>query len=226
MPVFEYKALNAAGKAVTGLKEADSPKTLRANLRRDGVFLTEVLAEQQVKEQQAREVDVKRWVLGRVSAQDLAIATRQLAVLVHAGIPLVESLTALVDQVDHERLKRVLGDVKQRVNEGAALADAMALHPRVFSTLYVNMIRAGEHSGALEAVLKRLADFTESQARLRSKIVSTMAYPVFMACVATLIMGVLFSVVIPKITRIFQDTGAVLPWYTRVIIGVADFSSR
>src|SRR5512133_500368 len=139
MPVFEYKALNATGKAVQGLREADSPKTLRATLRREGVFLTEVLGEKQVKAQQAREVNVRRWVLGRVSAQDLAIATRQLAVLVHAGIPLVEALTALVDQVEHERLKRVLGDVKQRVNEGAALADALANHPRVFSTLYVNM---------------------------------------------------------------------------------------
>ncbi len=135
MPVFEYRALTAAGKAVQGLREADSPKTLRAALRRDGVFLTEVVGEQQALSQAAREVNVRRWFLGRVSAQDLAVATRQLAVLVHAGIPLVESLTALVEQVDHERLKRVLGDVKQRVNEGAALADALAAHPKVFGEL-------------------------------------------------------------------------------------------
>jgi general secretion pathway protein F len=225
MPVFEYKALNAAGKAVTGLKEADSPKTLRANLRRDGVFLTEVLAEQQVKAQQAREVDVKRWVFGRVSAQDLAIATRQLSVLVGAGIPLVEALTALVDQVDHERLKRVLGDVKQRVNEGSTLADALAMHPKVFGDLFVNMIRAGEHSGALEIVLVRLAEFTESQARLRSKITGTMAYPAFMMVIGVVIMGVLFTVVVPKITRIFENTTAVLPWYTKTLIAVSQFAA-
>ena len=93
--------------------------------------------------------------------------TRQLAVLVHAGIPLVEALAALVEQVEHERLKRVISEVRQRVNEGASLADALAAHPKVFSTLYVNMIRAGESSGALDVVLVRLADFTESQARLR-----------------------------------------------------------
>jgi general secretion pathway protein F len=223
MPVFEYKALTAGGRSVQGLKEADSPKTLRATLRRDGVFLTEVLGEKAVKAQQAREVNVRRWVFGRVSAQHLAIATRQLAVLVHAGIPLVESLTALVDQVEHERLKRVLGDVKQRVNEGSALADALAAHPRVFNTLFVNMIRAGEHSGALEVVLVRLADFTEGQARLRSKLAGTMAYPIAMMVIGSVIMGILFTVVIPKITRIFEDTNATLPWYTVVTMGVSRF---
>jgi general secretion pathway protein F len=226
MPVFQYKALTAAGKAVQGLKEADSPKTLRANLRRDGVFLTEVVGEAQAKEQAKREVNVRRWVLGRVGARDLAVATRQLAVLAHAGIPLVEALTALVDQVEHERLKRVLGDVKQRVNEGSSLADALATHPRVFSTLYVNMIRAGETSGALEIVLVRLADFTESQARLRSKIAGTMAYPIAMMGIGTVIMGVLFTVVIPKITQIFENTNATLPWYTAVTIGVSSFAAR
>src|SRR5512146_241058 len=142
MPVLEYKALNPAGKAGPGLREAESPKTLRSTLRREGVFLTEVVGEAQAKAQEKREVSVRRWVLGRVGPRDLAVATRQLAVLAHAGIPLVESLTALVDQVEHERLKRVLSDVKQRVNEGAALADALAAYPRVFSTLFVNMIRA------------------------------------------------------------------------------------
>ncbi len=223
MPVFEYKALNATGKAVQGLREADSPKTLRATLRREGVFLTEVLGEQQVKAAQAREVNVRRWVLGRVSADDLALATRQLAVLVHAGIPLVDALTALVEQVDKEKLKRVLGDVKQRVNEGSTLADALAQHPRVFGDLYVNMIRAGETSGALEIVLVRLADFTESQARLRSKIIGTMAYPAAMMLIGCAVLGILFTVVIPKVMKLFEDTKATLPWTTRILIGFTGF---
>ncbi len=226
MPVFEYKALNAGGKSVTGLREADSPKTLRATLRREGVFLTDVLGEQQQQAQQAREVNVRRWVVGRVSSQDLAIATRQLAVLVHAGLPLVEALTALVEQVDKEKLKRVLGDVKQRVNEGASLADALAAHPRVFGELYVNMIRAGEHSGALEIVLVRLADFTESQARLRSKILATMAYPAAMMVIGTGVIGILFTVVIPKLVKIFEDTKATLPWMTRALIAFTGFITQ
>ena len=225
MPVFEYKALTTAGRAVQGLREAESPKSLRAALRRDGVFLTEVLGEKEQQAQQKREVNVRRWVLGRVGAQDLAVATRQLAVLVNAGIPLVESLGALVEQVEHERLKRVLSDVKQRVNEGASLADALAAHPRVFTTLYANMIRAGESSGALDVVLYRLAEFTESQARLRAKVLGTMAYPAAMLLIGSFIMGVLFTVVIPKVLRIFEDTEAVLPWNTRALVAVSGFVS-
>ena len=223
MPVFEYRALTAAGKAVTGLREADSPKSLRGTLRREGVFLTEVVGQKQHDAQAARDVNVRRWVLGRISAEDLAIATRQLAVLVHAGVPLVEALTALVEQVDKERMKRVLGDVKQRVNEGSSLADALAAHPRVFGDLYVNMIRAGEHSGALEIVLVRLADFTESQARLRSKILGTLAYPAAMMVIGTIVLGILFTVVIPRVTKIFADTKASLPWMTRFLIAFTGF---
>ena len=223
MPVFEYKALTAGGKAVQGLREAESPKTLRAALKRDGVFLTEVLGQKEQQAQAARDVNVRRWVLRRVTPEDLAIMTRQLAVLVHAGIPLVEALAALIDQVEHERLKRVVSDVKQRVNEGASLADAMGGHPRVFTTLYVNMIRAGESSGALDVVLVRLADFTESQARLRAKVIATMIYPVAMLVVGVLVLAALFTVVIPKITKIFEDTKATLPWTTKVLIAVSTF---
>jgi len=223
MPVFEYKALDQRGRAVDGLREADSPKSLRAALRRDGVFLTEVLGQKAAEAAQKRDVSVKRFVGGRISATDIAITTRQLAVLVGAGIPLVESLTALVDQVDHERMKRVISDVKQRVNEGSSLADAMAAHPKAFGTLYVNMIRAGESSGALDVVLLRLADFTESQARLRSRVMGALAYPAVMVVVGTIILAVLFTVVIPKILKIFEDTKVALPWTTRGLIAFTTF---
>jgi general secretion pathway protein F len=219
MPVFEYKALDGRGKTVEGLKEADSPKTLRATLRREDIFLTEVLGQKEADAAAKREVSVRRFIGARISALDVAITTRQLAVLVGAGVPLVEALNALVDQVDHERMKRVISDVKQRVNEGSSLADALAIHPRVFTTLYINMIRAGESSGALEIVLVRLADFTESQARLRSKVIGTLTYPAAMLAIGVVIMGILFTVVIPKITKIFDETRVTLPWTTRALIG-------
>ncbi len=222
MPIFEYKGYDQAGKQVDGIREADSPKGLRAALRKEGVFLSEVLAEQ---EKQARaaagDIDVKRFVGGRISSDDVAILTRQLATLVGAGIPLVEALTALVDQVDHEKLKRIVSAVKQRVNEGTTLADAMAQHPKVFNNLFVNMVRAGEHSGALHVVLVRLADFTEAQARLRSKVIGTMVYPLIMVLVGTGIMGVLMTVVVPKVTRMFEDMKMALPLPTRVLIFVS-----
>jgi general secretion pathway protein F len=222
LPVFAYKALDQSGKAVEGLKEADSPRSLRSALRRDNIFLTEVVGEREAKAA-SPEVSVRRFVGGRIRADDVAVATRQLAVLVNAGIPLVDALSALVEQVDHERLKRVLSSVKQRVNEGSSLADALAQHPKAFSNLYVNMIRAGESSGALDVVLFRLADFTESQARLRSKILGTLTYPAAMMVIGAGVMGILFTVVIPKITKIFDDTKVVLPWTTRFLIGTAGF---
>src|SRR5438093_690919 len=178
MPVFEYTGLTEAGKNVRGIRDAESSRVLRQILRKDGVYLTDARAAEagavagEQKTGLSREVDLGA-MLGftGVSTQDLAIATRQLATLIAAGIPLVDALTALVDQIEQPRLKRIMGVVKQKVNEGASLADALREHPKVFSELYVNMIRAGESSGALDVVLVRLADFTESQAQLRNKII-------------------------------------------------------
>ena len=232
MPVFEYNGLTEAGKTVKGLRDAESSKALRSLLRKDGVFLTEARAADALavangpqKTGLAREVDVGAALgFGGVSSQDLAIATRQLATLIGAGITLVESLTALVDQVEHPRLKKILGVVKQKVNEGSSLADALAEHPKVFTSLYINMIRAGESSGALDVVLVRLADFTESQAQLRNKLIGAMLYPAIMVCVGIAIVGILFVVVIPKVTKIFEDMNVTLPWTTRILIAVSSFA--
>ena len=200
-------------------------------LRKDGVYLTEarpaeagaVAGEQ--KTGLAREVDVGA-IFGftGVSSQDLAIATRQLATLIGAGIPLVEALTALVDQIEQARLKRIMGVIKQKVNEGSSLADALQEHPKVFTELYVNMIRAGESSGALDVVLTRLADFTEAQAQLRNKIIGAMLYPAIMVVVGIAIVGILFVVVIPKVTKIFEDMNVTLPWTTRILIALSSFA--
>jgi general secretion pathway protein F len=225
MPVFEYTGLTEAGKNVRGLRDAESSKTLRQLLRKDGVYVTEArpaeagqIAGDQ-KTGMAREVDVAAlFGMSGVSSQDLAIATRQLATLIGAGIPLVEALTALVDQIEHPRLKRIMGVVKQKVNEGSSLAAALGENPKVFGDLYVNMIRAGESSGALDVVLIRLADFTEAQAQLRNKIIGAMLYPAIMVVVGVAIVGILFAVVIPKVTKIFDDMNVTLPWTTRLLI--------
>ncbi len=231
MPVFEYSGLTEAGKNVRGLKDAESAKMLRALLRKDGVYLTESRAAEAGSEATgatsgtglSREVDLSKIFGVRISTQELAIATRQLATLIGAGIPLVESLTALVEQVEHRQLKRILGAVKQKVNEGGSLADALAEHPKAFSTLYINMIRAGESSGALDVVLTRLADFTESSAALRSKIIGALVYPAIMVLVGLCIVTILFAVVIPKVTKIFDDMNVTLPWTTRSLIAISDF---
>lgn len=228
MPVYEYRGFDVSGKAVKGLLESESPKVLRTQLRKDGVLLTDVFesgkksAGAEKKSLGSREVDLSGIVGTRVSMEEVAVATRQLATLLGAGITLVESLTALVDQIENKGFKRILSDVKQRVNEGSSLANAMEAHPKVFTGLYVNMIRAGESSGALDVVLLRLADFTEGQSRLRSKILGTMMYPAIMVLVGVGIMIVLFTVVVPRITLIFKNANAQLPIQTRILIGTSE----
>jgi len=224
MPVFEYKGYDDKGSAVKGLREADSPKSLRTTLRKDGIYLTEAFVESdkkggaKVKSALERDVDVSRFIPERISIQDVAVSTRQLATLTNAGIPLVEALTALVDQVENRGLKRIFSAVKQKVNEGTSLADALDEHRKVFSHLFINMVRAGESSGALDAVLFRLADFTEGQSKLRSKIVGALTYPIIMVFVGAGILGILFTVVIPRITLIFKNANAQLPIPTRILI--------
>lgn len=239
MPVFEYRGLTPAGKQVKGLLEADSSRSLRTQLKRSGVFLTDVLAEREsgpVRRQNghtaaiaqpqpslgSRDVQLGKLFRGRVSSDDVAIFTRQLSTLLHAGVTLIEALTALVDQTEKERLKRVVSDVKTRVNEGSSLADALGQHGKIFGSLYVNMVRAGEASGALDAVLARLADFTEGQAKLRQKVLGTLIYPVIMSIIGSGILALLMTVVVPKVTKIFDSMKVSLPWTTRLLIFVSN----
>ncbi len=224
MPVFKYKGLTTAGKSVSGIRDADSPRTLRSLLKKDGIFLTDVSEQKSVRSGAAGgTVPVTRKFGQKVSAQELGVITRQLATLLHAGVTLVESLSALVDQAENDYLKLVLSQVKQRVNEGSSLADSMGQHPKVFPSLYCNMIRAGESSGAMDVVLNRLADFTEGQAKLRSKVIGTLMYPAIMIIIGMGILAILFIVVIPKITKIFEDLHATLPLPTRILLGMSHF---
>ncbi|HEY2743821.1 MAG TPA: type II secretion system inner membrane protein GspF [Polyangia bacterium] len=239
MPVFSYKGFDTRGKAVSGVKDADNLRALRANLKRDGVLITEA------KEAALRAaaiaqgagtaagvgllalfnpVAAMRYWRDRETADrgSVAVLTRQLGTLLKAGVPLADSLSALVDQVERAGLKRVLADVKTQVNEGSSLGDAMARHPKIFQDLYVNMVRAGEASGNLEPVMFRLADFLEAQNRLRGKIISALFYPIAMTVIGAGIMTILMVSVVPKVTSIFADTGQALPWNTQLLIGISD----
>ncbi len=223
MPIYAYKGVNNSGKSVNGTREAESPKAIKLLLRREGIFLTEFNEAGPVKKKSARKSFDSSLFAERVNSQDLAVATRQLATLVGAGIPLVSSLNALIEQIDNQTLKGILAAVKQRVNEGASLGDALSEHPKVFSGLYTNMVRAGESSGALDVVLNRLADFTESQAQLRSKLVGTMVYPMLMLVMAVGVTAMLFVFVIPKISKIFASQRMALPVPTQILIGTSNF---
>lgn len=221
MAVYQWRGINASGKKVKGVQDADSPKSLRSQLRRDGVLVTEVVEQSEAEKRQAREVDLKR-MFRHVSSSDVAMATRQLSTLLRSGIPLVEALSALIDQLEQPELKTAFTDTRDKVNEGTSFADALKAHPKIFSTLYVNMVAAGEASGTLEAVLGRLSEFLENQARLKNKIGTAIAYPAFMAIMGTIIIVIMMTVVVPKVTSIFQDFNKALPWYTKTLIFMSD----
>jgi len=236
VPVYSWKGLNTAGKAVAGTRDADGPKALRQTLRKDGVFITEhreVLAGGGRAAPRAanaggakvsvfkREIDFKG-ALERVRPQEVAAFTRQLATLLKAGIPLAEALGALGEQGDNKKLEIALAEIRQKVNEGSSLADTLAAHPKIFPELYTNMVRSGEAAGNLDAVLARLADFLDAQHTLRAKVSGALTYPIIMLVLGSLIMGVLMVVVVPKITSIFEDLGKTLPWNTQLLIFMAD----
>jgi general secretion pathway protein F len=223
MPVFAYKGVNAAGRSIQGFVDADTPRTARSKLRRDGVFLTELAEEAREAARGERPSRLPTLTLRRISPLDLALTTRQLATLISAGIPLVSALGALTEQVEGKRLKGVLGGVRDRVNEGASLADALA-QAGPFSDLFVGMVRAGETGGALEQVLERLADYLEGQVRLRNKVGSILIYPAVMFVFAMVVVVALVTVVLPQITQLLESLDQELPIYTRLIIGLSNFA--
>jgi general secretion pathway protein F len=225
MAVFEYRGiLSASGKQVHGVRDADNAKVLRANLKREGILLTG--AHEEIKNKGGARASFDAGSLfRRVNVGDVAMMTRQLATLVNAGIPLVEAVGALIEQMDKLELKRVLTQVVDRLNEGSSLAKALESHGQVFSNLYVSMVAAGEASGTLEAVLERLADFMESQSKLRGKVGAALAYPALMVVIGSGLITVMMVVVVPKVTAIFESLDRALPWYTQALIGMSHLVS-
>ncbi|MGH7802973.1 MAG: type II secretion system inner membrane protein GspF [Candidatus Binatia bacterium] len=224
MPVFAYQGLSPDGRTVSGIVDAENVRAARLKLRRTGVYPTAVHETAVEPERKEGRFNLSRRItFERVSAQDLSILTRQLSTLTSAGLPLVESLSALIEQVDREGLKRILSQIRERVNEGSSLADAMGEHPRIFNDLFVNMVRAGEASGALDVVLLRLADYAEASARLQSRVRSALTYPFVMTFIGGGVLLFLLTYVVPKITRVFTQSKQVLPLPTRLLLATSQF---
>jgi len=232
MPIFEYKAIAKSGKAAKGVIDADSPAAARRKLREQDLYPTEIgeAAGKGISNAVAAEVlqtgerrKREPFSLGRVSVRDVALTTRQFAVLLQAGMPLVEALSALLEQTSKPRLKKALFDIRDRVKGGSSLGDALSRHPRIFSQLYTNMVRSGEAGGALEQVLLRLADIEEQQAKLRARLISMLVYPAFMAMFALAVILFMMVVIIPRITKIFEKQKQELPAITKVMVGASHF---
>ncbi len=222
MAIFQYTGTDLNGNNLRGIVEADSSKIARQKLKRNNIVLLSI-QEQSLKKNSSA-IFLKFLGKESVSFAEVTLMTRQLASLIKANIPLVEALAAVIDQIENERFKVILADIRQQVNEGSSLQAAIAKHDNIFSPIFINMVGAGEASGTLSIVLIRLAEFLESQSRLRSKIMAAMAYPILMLFIGGVLMLGIFTFVIPKIAKIFDSMNKSMPWYTNVILKISEFT--
>ncbi len=221
MPVFEYHALTNKGKKVKGIMDAESESQAIQRLRLDGNFPVSLSVTS------AAAVKTKNishpFSFQRIKSDEISVMTRQLATLIGAGIPLVQALDSLVEQTGNTLMQKVIAQIKGAVNEGKTLTKALEEHPKQFSSIYINMVRAGEVSGSLDVVLERLADFSENQEALKGKLRAALVYPIFMAVIGTGILFVLITYIVPNITQVFEEMDRVLPLPTLFLINLSQF---
>ena len=216
MPLYQYQAFDQAGVLRKGSEDAVSESDLRQRLRSQQLYPKEI----RVSRNTSRSFLPKR---GTNYKRALTLFTRQFEVLMDATIPYDKALQLIIEQTENVEFKEILAEVRARVVEGGSLADALQLYPKIFPEMYVSMIRSGENSGNLGTILKRLADYYETQERLRGRLKSAMIYPAFMLVFSLLVVVFMVTYIVPKITQIFASKGTLLPLPTRILMGLSDF---
>ncbi len=223
MPRFRYEALTNAGTTVTNTQEASSRAELVSRLKVMGYWPTSIVED--TAEAQDRKWTQIPFLPTRIKATEVEFFTYQMATLINAHVPLSRSLGVTLDQIASVELKRVVEQVKYDVEHGSPLNDALAQHPRVFSDLYINMVKAGEAGGVLGVVLERLAEFAERQRLLKTEVTSALFYPAILLTLSIGAVAVLMTFVIPKFTGMFAELEVELPGPTRFLIGITNFLS-
>jgi general secretion pathway protein F len=236
VPIFEYRAFASGGAARTGVIDADTPREARARLRRDNLLVSDLVELRDGARRGGRSVRTPSARLlerlqhlrsghsgpGGRDLEVVAAITRQMGTLLGAGIPLAEALRAIIEQAETRRIETMFRTLRERITQGASLGDALAEHPRYFSELYVNMVKAGEATGKVDQVLRRLADFLHRQRALQRKVVAALTYPIMMILLGIVVVGILMTVVVPKITAMLQEMGKTIPVPTQVLITVSN----
>ncbi|HQR25111.1 MAG TPA: type II secretion system inner membrane protein GspF [Steroidobacteraceae bacterium] len=222
MGAFEFVAVDAAGRERKGVLEGDTPRQIRQQLREQGllpVTVSEVLEQEEARSSRPFAVRFQRGM----NAGDLALVTRQLATLVKSALPLEEALLAVSQQTDKPRVRSIMLGVRSKVMEGHTLADGLAEFPRSFPEIYRATVAASEQSGHLDAVLERLAEYTDNRQQLRERTLSAMLYPVLLFLVCVVIVFFLLVSVVPKVVEVFRTSQAQLPLLTQGLIAFSDF---
>jgi len=231
MPTFQYEAMDNTGLEVKETIEAESEAEAQALIREKGFFVTKIQekVERKKKSGQKRKRSTKKgttFSIGGVKSKHLTTFTRQLSTLQDAGLPILRSLQILEGQAKPGPLKNSLIGVIEDIESGSTLSEAMSRQPKAFDNLYVNMVKAGEAGGALEIILRRLAEFKEKAQSLKRKVKGAMIYPVAVITVATLIVAGIMYFIIPEFKKIFEDFGTELPEITKVLMSVSDWVVR
>jgi general secretion pathway protein F len=219
MASFEYKAANSAGEIVNGVLTGSSRANVIQQLQSLGHIPIRV--DESAATAEGRKFEIQ-WRKQRVTDEDVGDFTRALATLLQAGLPLDRALAILVSLADKEPVAEMLGAIRERVKEGATLADAMEAQDGVFSRFYISLLRAGESGGALEVILERLADHLESAKEMRSALTSALIYPAILVVVAVVSIFILLGYVVPQFTEMFEGVGEALPLPTRITIAVGE----
>ena len=215
---FAYKVRDRGGKLVSGTLEAENQTVVASKLREMGFAPVTIQEEKQsVGKKEIR----LPWKTG-VKAKDLAVFSRQFATMINSGLSLLRALNILADQTENKKLAQVIADVRAEVEKGSSLSAALGKHPKIFTKLYVSMVKAGEIGGVLDSVLLRLAETIENQVALRQKIKSAMTYPVVVFCLVLFILAAMLIFVVPMFKNLYKDLGGTLPAPTRVLIGASD----
>lgn len=220
MALYQYNALDKQGKARRGVIEATSPTAAGRKLREQGLFPTQLKAARETATTSASSARSK--LFKRISTLDLGVATRQLSVMLAAGMPLADCLEAVARQQVRGGLGSILSQVRDDVLQGSSLHKAFAAHPQVFQPLYISMVQVGEASGTLDKVLLQLGDFMDEQSRFNSQLKAAMTYPILMFLVGSGVLIFLMTFVVPKITRMLEDLEQVLPLPTRLLMGFTE----
>src|SRR5690606_39153807 len=222
MPVYEYKARDRTGKLIAATMEAASERDVAASLRQKGYFISEIKAP---KSGLNAEIKLPKWLdIGSVpNTRDITIFSRQFATVINAGLPVVQSLSILQRQAEKQGLKDALKRVREDVETGQNLSDALAKHPRLFNKLYIYLVRAGEVSGNLDCILERFDTYMEKQAALRGKFRTALTSPTVVLVIALAVTWFLLTGIVPQFAQILDQLGGELPVITRALIAISDF---